>query len=119
MLTAITASSSSIRYSGWAASEVLHGLYESFPQPLLASSVVAIGLVGAWTLRRRAPVLLELPVDMLAQQYESELPAHGQVRRARPQADAAEIDEIVETLLRARNPVILAGQGVRSSAAKK
>ena len=59
-----------------------------------------------------APVLLELPVDLLAQQYESELPAHRQVRRARPQADAAEIDEIVETLLRARNPVILAGQGV-------
>lgn len=59
-----------------------------------------------------APVLLELPVDLLAQQYESDLPSYRQVRRARPQADAAEIDEIVETLLRARNPVILAGQGV-------
>jgi len=48
--------------SGWAASEVLQALNESFPQPLLASSMLAIGLVGAWTLRRRAPVLLELLV---------------------------------------------------------
>ena len=48
--------------SGWAASEMLQALNESFPQPLLASSMLAIGLVGAWTLRRRAPVLLELLV---------------------------------------------------------
>jgi len=46
--------------SGWAASEVLHALNESFPHPLLAASMLVIGLVGAWTLRRRAPVLLEL-----------------------------------------------------------
>jgi uncharacterized protein len=62
-----------------------------------------------------APVLLELPVDLLEQQYELDMPSFPQVRRARPQADAAEIDEIVETLLRARHPVILAGQGVLNS----
>lgn len=66
-----------------------------------------------------APVLLEIPVDVLAQQYESELPVHPQVRRARPQADAAEVNEIVETLLKARHPVILAGQGVLNAHASK
>ncbi len=66
-----------------------------------------------------APVLLELPVDLLEQQFELDLPSYQRVRRARPQADAAEIDEIVEALLRARHPVILAGQGVLNAHASK
>ena len=66
-----------------------------------------------------APVLLELPVDLLEQQYELDMPSFRQVRRARPQADAAEIDEIVETLLRARHPMILAGQGVLNAHASE
>jgi acetolactate synthase-1/2/3 large subunit len=66
-----------------------------------------------------APVLLELPVDLLEQEYGLDLPEYRQVRRARPQADATEIDEIVETLLRARHPVILAGQGVLNAHASE
>jgi len=66
-----------------------------------------------------APVLLELPVDLLEQSCDLEFPGFHQARRARPQADEAEIDEIVEALLGARNPVILAGQGVLSARATR
>jgi acetolactate synthase-1/2/3 large subunit len=66
-----------------------------------------------------APVLLELPVDLLEQQCELDISGYPQVRGSRPQADSAEIDEIVETLLRARHPVILAGQGVLNAQASK
>ncbi|MGF6837762.1 thiamine pyrophosphate-dependent acetolactate synthase large subunit-like protein [Paraburkholderia youngii] len=66
-----------------------------------------------------APVLLELPVDLLEQECDLDVSGYRQVRRARPQADAAEIDEIVEALLRARHPMILAGQGVLSSHASR
>ncbi|MGN8111706.1 thiamine pyrophosphate-requiring protein [Paraburkholderia sp. 22098] len=59
-----------------------------------------------------APVLLELPVDLLEQECGTSASNRPLVRRARPQADAAEIDEIVQALLAARHPVILAGQGV-------
>jgi len=66
-----------------------------------------------------APVLLELPVDLLEQQCEFDVPNFRRVRRARPQADVAEIDEIVEALVRARHPVILAGQGVLNARASR
>jgi thiamine pyrophosphate-dependent acetolactate synthase large subunit-like protein len=59
-----------------------------------------------------APVLLELPVDLLAESHEPDPCVYRDVRRAQPQADAREIDEIVTTLLAAEYPVILAGQGV-------
>ncbi len=66
-----------------------------------------------------APVLLELPVDLLEQECDLDMPSYRQVRRARPQADAIEIEEIMEALLRARHPLILAGQGVLSAHASK
>lgn len=66
-----------------------------------------------------APVLLELPVDLLEQECGLDLPDYRLIRRARPQADTTEIAEILDTLLRARNPVILAGQGVLNAHASE
>lgn len=66
-----------------------------------------------------APVLLELPVDLLEQPCDADVSNPPLVRRARPQADGAEIDEIVEALLKARHPVILAGQGVLNAHATR
>jgi acetolactate synthase-1/2/3 large subunit len=66
-----------------------------------------------------APVLLELPVDLLEQECGPDAPSRSLIRRARPQADIAEIDEIAEALLEARNPLILAGQGVLNAHATR
>lgn len=64
-----------------------------------------------------APVLLELPVDLLAERLDA-LPAdHRRPRRSVPQADDGEVVNLVETLLAAKRPVILAGQGVLSASA--
>ncbi|MDQ7982057.1 thiamine pyrophosphate-requiring protein [Paraburkholderia sp. SARCC-3016] len=66
-----------------------------------------------------APVLLELPVDVLGETHELD-PRHVRdVRRSQPQADARQIDELVETLLAAEHPVILAGQGVLNARASR
>jgi thiamine pyrophosphate-dependent acetolactate synthase large subunit-like protein len=66
-----------------------------------------------------APVLLELPVDLLGESHEADASAYRDVRRAQPQADIREIDEIVSTLLSAKHPVILAGQGVLNAQASR
>ncbi|MBX4898776.1 thiamine pyrophosphate-requiring protein [Rhizobium bangladeshense] len=64
-----------------------------------------------------APVLLELPVDLLAERLDA-LPAdHRRPARSVPQADGGEVVALVETLLAAKNPVILAGQGILSASA--
>ncbi len=64
-----------------------------------------------------APVLLELPVDLLAERLDA-LPAdHRRPRRSVPQADDGEVASLVETLIAARSPVILAGQGVLAASA--
>lgn len=68
---------------------------------------------------RPAPVLLELPVDLLAETVALPEDAYQRPRRSVPQADAGEIAELVSTLLAARNPVIFAGQGVLAAAASK
>ena len=61
---------------------------------------------------RPAPVLLELPVDLLAERFDPTSESYLNPRRSVPQADASEIVELVSILLAAKNPVILAGQGV-------
>jgi acetolactate synthase-1/2/3 large subunit len=65
---------------------------------------------------RPAPVLLELPVDLLAETLD---PAaeYQRPRRSVPQADAGEIAELVGRLLAAKAPVVLAGQGVLAASA--
>ncbi|MDQ0391259.1 thiamine pyrophosphate-requiring protein [Labrys monachus] len=64
-----------------------------------------------------SPVLLELPVDLLAESHDADLQDYRRPRRSVPQAGAEEIGELVDTLLRAENPLILAGQGVLSAQA--
>jgi acetolactate synthase-1/2/3 large subunit len=64
-----------------------------------------------------APVLLELPIDVLSDECRGEVEPHASPRRAIPQADAGEIAEIVEALIRATTPLIFAGQGVLRSRA--
>lgn len=65
---------------------------------------------------RPAPVLLELPVDLLAETLDP-VAEYQRPRRSVPQADAGEIAELVGRLLAAKAPVILAGQGVLAAAA--
>jgi thiamine pyrophosphate-dependent acetolactate synthase large subunit-like protein len=66
-----------------------------------------------------APVLLELPVDLLAERLEALPTRHRRPRRSVPQAGDSEVAELVERLLAAKNPVILAGQGVLSASASQ
>ncbi|PZM14732.1 decarboxylase [Rhizobium tubonense] len=66
-----------------------------------------------------APVLLELPVDLLAQRHTPFQTPYQRPRRSVPQADPIEIAELVATLLAARNPIVFAGQGVLAASASK
>ncbi|PSH57214.1 thiamine pyrophosphate-requiring protein [Phyllobacterium endophyticum] len=68
---------------------------------------------------RPAPVLLELPVDLLAERLDPTNEVYQRPRRSAPQGDAGEIAELVKTLLAAKNPVVLAGQGVLAAFATK
>ncbi|AGT10607.1 thiamine pyrophosphate-requiring protein [Paracoccus aminophilus] len=64
-----------------------------------------------------APVLLELPVDLLNELQEASPQDHLCPRRSAPQAEKAQVAELMERLLAARHPVILAGQGVLAAEA--
>jgi len=66
-----------------------------------------------------APVLLELPVDILAENHRPSSGTYLPPRRSRPQADHGEISELVTTVLAARHPVIVAGQGVLAASASR
>jgi thiamine pyrophosphate-dependent acetolactate synthase large subunit-like protein len=68
---------------------------------------------------RPAPVLLELPVDLLAEKLNLSHETYQRPRRSTPQGDAGEIAELVKTLLAAKNPVVFAGQGVLAASASK
>lgn len=68
---------------------------------------------------RPAPVLLELPVDLLAERHTPSTDPYLKPRRSVPQADSGEVAELVETLLAAKNPVVLAGQGVLAASASR
>ncbi|AYG61746.1 thiamine pyrophosphate-requiring protein (plasmid) [Rhizobium jaguaris] len=68
---------------------------------------------------RPAPVLLELPVDLLAEKLDPSHDIYQRPRRSVPQADAAEIAELVATLFAAKNPVVFAGQGVLAASASQ
>ncbi|MFC7398087.1 thiamine pyrophosphate-requiring protein [Chelatococcus sp. GCM10030263] len=68
---------------------------------------------------RPAPVLLELPVDLLAETIDLSRDIYRRPRRSVPQADAGEIAELMRTLLAAKNPVVLAGQGVLAASASR
>jgi acetolactate synthase-1/2/3 large subunit len=58
------------------------------------------------------PVLLELPIDVLEEKFPGEQFEYFSPRRAVPQAGNAEVSEVVDRLLKAKAPVIIAGQGI-------
>ncbi|MDL2403326.1 thiamine pyrophosphate-requiring protein [Rhizobium mayense] len=66
---------------------------------------------------RPAPVLLELPVDLLAESTIASPSDHLRPARSIPQADDHELARLVDALLGAASPVIWAGQGVLSAGA--
>jgi acetolactate synthase-1/2/3 large subunit len=68
---------------------------------------------------RPAPVLLELPVDLLAEKVDPSRDPYHSPRRSVPQADDGEIAELVKTLLAAKHPLMLAGQGVLAACASR
>ena len=62
---------------------------------------------------RPGPVVLEVPEDVFTEEVDPALlDAYRVQRRSAPVADAHEVRELVDRLLGARNPVIVAGQGI-------
>ncbi|MGF6177981.1 thiamine pyrophosphate-requiring protein [Ensifer sp. 4252] len=62
------------------------------------------------------PVMLELPTDLLAEEFKGEF-NYVSPRRSAPVPDANELAELANALVRAKSPVIYAGQGVLYSRA--
>jgi len=58
------------------------------------------------------PVLLETAGEIMWGDYPGDEPQYQSPRRLRSQADEADVTEILDTLLAAKRPVILAGHGV-------
>lgn len=62
---------------------------------------------------RPGPVVIEVPEDIFTEEVDAALlDTYKPQRRSRPVADAAEIRELVDAILNAKNPVIVAGQGI-------
>jgi thiamine pyrophosphate-dependent acetolactate synthase large subunit-like protein len=61
---------------------------------------------------RSGPVVLEMPADVVTEEFDDELFAYSPPARPRSQADPAEVRRAVDLLLAAERPVIHAGQGV-------
>ena len=61
---------------------------------------------------RPSPVLLELPSDILAADISEELLDYSPVKAVRTAGDPKDITEVARLLMRAKRPVIHAGQGV-------
>jgi acetolactate synthase-1/2/3 large subunit len=72
-------------------------------------------LQRAFTLLRNGcpgPVVLEVPRDVLAEELADDHLDYLPPKRSAPLGDPAQVDEIVEALLKAQSPVIVAGQGI-------
>lgn len=62
---------------------------------------------------KQGPVLLETAANLLWGQYKGETPpSYTSPRRHRSQADVSDVREILEALLSAKRPMIIAGHGV-------
>ena len=61
---------------------------------------------------RLGPVLLELPQDVVEEEWPSDSLNYTPVRQHKSGADPDDVRELVTALLKAENPVINAGQGV-------
>lgn len=60
---------------------------------------------------RRAPVLLEIPIDLLREQWSGEID-YKPTQTYRSSPDPRAVEEVAELLVKARQPLIYAGQGV-------
>lgn len=69
------------------------------------------GAFSALRTGRPRPVMVELPEDVLAQPFEGQIDDRP-IRGAAPAPDEGAVQEAVELLLRSRQPLIWAGQGV-------
>ena len=62
---------------------------------------------------RPGPVTLEVPIDIFTEQVDPALlDSYKPQRRSTPHADPADIAAMADALLAAKNPVIIAGQGI-------
>jgi len=62
---------------------------------------------------RPGPVTLEVPIDIFTQEVDPALlETYKPQRRSAPCADLSDIEELADLLLSAKNPVIIAGQGI-------
>jgi len=68
--------------------------------------------LAALRIGRMGPVVLEIPADIAVQIVPSPVPEWRAVRRARAQADPADVLAAAHALRAAHRPVVLAGQGV-------
>ena len=75
--------------------------------PLLLQGAFARARSGA-----RGPIMVELPTDLLLGPASWSPERYREPRRTAPQADPGDLRRILDALLAAKNPVILAGQGV-------
>ena len=75
--------------------------------PLLLQGAFARARNGA-----RGPIMVELPTDLLLGPASWSPESYREPRRTAPQADPGDLRRILDALLAAKNPVILAGQGV-------
>jgi thiamine pyrophosphate-dependent acetolactate synthase large subunit-like protein len=69
---------------------------------------------------RPGPVVLEMPADVVTEEFDDALMEYEPPARPRSQADPADVRRAVDALLAARRPIIHAGQGIlwaRASAA--
>ena len=72
-------------------------------------------LQRAFTLLRNGcpgPVVLEVPRDVLAEELADDRFEYIPPKRSAPLGDPAQVNEVVEALLKAQRPVIVAGQGI-------
>ncbi|MBI4304180.1 MAG: thiamine pyrophosphate-requiring protein [Chloroflexi bacterium] len=68
---------------------------------------------------RPGVVMLELPVDVAEEEFKDTLFQYKPVKAAKPAGDPADVRETIKILLKAKNPVIRAGQGVLFAGAWK
>src|SRR5438309_7921448 len=61
---------------------------------------------------RSGPVMVEVPADVMTAEFAGNEVDYTTVRRTRSAGDARDIDDAAKMLIEAKNPIIIAGQGV-------
>ncbi|MBM2825534.1 MAG: thiamine pyrophosphate enzyme, central domain family [Dehalococcoidales bacterium] len=61
---------------------------------------------------RPRPVLVEVPTDVMNEEFDDAKFQYKPVKGAKPAGDPADVKEVAKALIAAKNPVIRAGQGV-------